>query len=974
MTVNSKKAAEYKEQGNAAFKEGRATEAAKFYAKAEEISKSEYVYPSNLSAALYEIGDYAGCRDAIFRAWNLMGPKPDPKVALRLSTRLAKALSYCARRTPETGDERDMIGKIRAVLQDGTPDPENERSWKTWDNVVEERQRVVDGEKDALARFSVLPVFRRTVDPTVEFYKIGQDPPLSIIHFWDPQDQDPIDLKTLSNKNLSELAFLFGGVGDARHVFGSLTGLHQAYQGLDDEKCDNLKVHLTLLDIQPAALTRDLIMFMLVDELVSNDVDKETEAEIQACLLYVFFGTVMPSYCFARLQKVIGHLRKGLSNDPPLLPSYIHVNAASIPAILKSLEFLDNFPPTFTAKGILRYHGSPDAGAGMEDPTLSGVIGGLFDDRKKTRRAEASKMLDSMTSEQLKATGLSVPGVPDSQLKKFMTDNKEKMLDALMRADEERAAKAPTPEEKEKAWYRDTNSFALPALLRHRHPGYEDAVRGGGKGGKRIRKIKADVEETWKPNLTFFDPVSQARIGFNPGGYPVISVAFFLQLEMFDAYNKDMGLKPMSTSSKDDGYAYNITSTFFNAVVVALKAIKHRVKLEFLLGEHTGEMSKMRHGGDVSRPADFPRSYTRIWLSNVPDYTHGPMNVATLSIPNLQDLPDASVASNCLLNTSMWRSDDVYCHSYTLLPIRDVPRILGSRVTKMKAFFGTIIMGGLPLPRPLPELASRTELTTWLTRVLLNTLFPPCAGASMVSARSPNNLVAYVHLLLHLHRVGFPAHWLSEYVQALLAGRLVTDIAPYGRAMPIPLSYMQARVPRRAVRTDPWLAELETLLATAYEGLPFPVRLPAGFASSAADIAVYEARVEGAPAASPWGGGGVPMQATTSLLFYKPSRAYSADAIVRNLPMMFESKAGPPEGEIQILTAQEAVDVPNGVVRWRMSRRRAERMVEEGWVMSAYRFDVNEPVILPVPAKSWKESSMAGEKKVCPEIEQVNLD
>ncbi len=117
------------------------------------------------------------------------------------------------------------------------------------------------------------------------------------------------------------------------------------------------------------------------------------------------------------------------------------------------------------------------------------------------------------------------------------------------------------------------------------------------------------------------DRASQEHSGFNPGGYPVISVAFFLQLEMFGAYNKYMGLKPMNTSGKDDGYAYTIMSTFFNAVVVAMKGMSHRVKLEFLLGEHTGEMSKMRYGGDVSRPADFPRSYTRIWLSNVPCVT-----------------------------------------------------------------------------------------------------------------------------------------------------------------------------------------------------------------------------------------------------------------------------------------------------------------------------------------------------------------
>ena len=49
-----------------------------------------------MSAALYEIGDYAGCVQAVRRAWKLLKDKPDSKQDLvaRLATRLGKALCH----------------------------------------------------------------------------------------------------------------------------------------------------------------------------------------------------------------------------------------------------------------------------------------------------------------------------------------------------------------------------------------------------------------------------------------------------------------------------------------------------------------------------------------------------------------------------------------------------------------------------------------------------------------------------------------------------------------------------------------------------------------------------------------------------------------------------------------------------------------------------------------------------------------
>ena len=103
---------------------------------------------------------------------------------------------------------------------------------------------------------------------------------MSIVDDWGPgeDDQDPLHLDQLSMARLSQLSFLFGGVGDgkvlypsqyecvlkrltARHVFGSIIGVNRAFQKLTEAKKTRFKVHMTLLDIHPMVLARDLCLF-----------------------------------------------------------------------------------------------------------------------------------------------------------------------------------------------------------------------------------------------------------------------------------------------------------------------------------------------------------------------------------------------------------------------------------------------------------------------------------------------------------------------------------------------------------------------------------------------------------------------------------------------------------------------------------------------------------------------------------------
>lgn len=86
----------------------------------------------------------------------------------------------------------------------------------------------------------------------------------------------------------------------ARHVFGSMIGLHQTFKQLTPAKQSEFKVHFTLLDIQPTALARDLCILLLLDDLITGDYSTEETAEIRATLFYVYVAPIMPSYCYER--------------------------------------------------------------------------------------------------------------------------------------------------------------------------------------------------------------------------------------------------------------------------------------------------------------------------------------------------------------------------------------------------------------------------------------------------------------------------------------------------------------------------------------------------------------------------------------------------------------------------------------------------------------------------------------------------
>lgn len=87
-------------------------------------------------------------------------------------------------------------------------------------------------------------------------------------------------------------------------------------------------------------------------------------------------------------------------------------------------------------------------------------------------------------------------------------------------------------------------------------------------------------------------------------------------VEDFNQRNKVRPKGPLKNDA--NATAWDTFNMFFDEVATALKGLEGHTTVELIAGGLSEELAKMRLGGDVTRPASFPRKYTRMWLSNVP--------------------------------------------------------------------------------------------------------------------------------------------------------------------------------------------------------------------------------------------------------------------------------------------------------------------------------------------------------------------
>ncbi|KAK0442712.1 uncharacterized protein EV420DRAFT_1752253 [Desarmillaria tabescens] len=935
--------AKLKEQGNELFRGGSFHEAAKLYRQAQELSSEDPVYTSNLSAALYELGDYPGAFDAICLAVTKSNAE-SPDFLQRLSTRMAKCLLY--------GTVDHTLVSKRASIVEKLESSYHSKEWKMVRAVEYEADRNAAGRVAARSRLLDLNKLKSNLNPTPEFFKIGHDSPMSIIDNWGASyTQDvPLSLNQLSPSKISQLSFLFAGVGDARHVFGSLIGLGRAFAEIGKNKRKKFRAHLTLLDIHPSVLARDLCFLILLDNLVSGKYDEKEQVEIKATLFYSYIGIVMPDYCYQRFQMTVAQLIENLQRDQPRLPVWLHVNASSIPRIVNSLRHWSSDLSLKTSRGMLAVHRVPTPCKDiMADPTIPDEFKDNLFESTALRHINYIKeiMPDDEVIELFHSDDLGECPPPNplfSELRSAWLDVGRKQLayDAYL-AFRKWDVGVTLRAHREEAWYAHTHVFLPPAVLRKdHHSRYEqlwNAVRTNALASaidaRILREVKYDIDRTWKPNLSLFDHDWDTSNGFE---YPVTNINPFSTIKCLEEYVTSYHILQDEALVDRQSPSFSIMKLFFDSVVKSLRDLRGRVQLEVLLGDVCSELER-----STSRPTDFPSQFTRLWLSNIPDYIQGPLGAIIYVLSKADPTQDAAVGFNCLYRSGLWPSGDSYCFNYTSLRIEELPRFLGCRVITMIPT-SHITLVPQTLPRPLHELASKAELVVWLTMVFIYTILPGYSS-HIPSARVINsgNLVMFVDLLVHLHRVGFPPHWLGDFLGAVLSNSLVTDVATYSGEWPVPLEEQDKRVPQRKVNIYPWLVDLESILADAYEAIPFHFVRPADFSRWSSDIGLFQLDIPANPIMAQDKLTGV------FLVFY--SRTFTKCThhdLTSEMHDIFEGRRSVDhDKKFYVLTATETVDVYHEVIRWRMSKARMAKLRKEKWQVAVYRSDFRSMLVGP---------------------------
>ncbi|KAF8970584.1 hypothetical protein BDZ97DRAFT_1753793 [Flammula alnicola] len=941
------------QQGTTSYKEGNYTNAVKFYSEATKLDRKEPKYPSNLSAVLYELGRYSECVKVIYISWQRLRaqntvdgklstpPELDP-LGLKLATRFAKAksngssskaISLHAEPSVDTapaGSERVFqslgadIEKFALLERAGHVDArigDLRWAWEQWRAIRHHCSRHTAKQckaeiAAAETRLRTTPIFKSPCDPTLEFFTFGHDEVQSLMKGINGSSCDDYCLDSPVYKDQQDWTFLFGGAGDGRHAFGTL--VHLADMANKTGTLDPITVHMTLVDVHPASLARIIIVLALLRQIleVRLSEDKTRRLELYTSLFYLYTSMLMPSYC----RRIIMDTAKTLVDELPRgihsLSKCLHINEQSLPAILDVLRYWSTLLPKSTK--IL-----------ME------------------RSADSMAYFINLTAEIGAKLNLSYPA-PESLKKGFNLNPRSGPLDAYDDPDAEAGL------------FKRILVFLPPKPFLSRHPALAQLVKSYKSASDSLYAAATrEIEETWVPNPTLFDKHStEHRELAEKGGYPCVSTDPFDSLTSYAKFTPEFQQEsPPAFCRGTTGFA--ITTQFFDLVADAISELQNTLKMEVVVSEVMTGVSKLFAGELGRRPKDFPVDYTRIWLSDVPDYTNGILNTAVHLVPHLE--PRGLAMSKCLLNTGDWSTIADYCYNYTLLRPHDVPRILGCEVINPRSSgWDDIAVKHIKLPRPLDKLASKKELHTWLAHLLLCIL---CNGIPSPPSRVdlPNNLGAFFHVLVHLHRVGFPSHWIGDFIQSVVSDNLVTDVAPYLGRLPIPMTEVNKRKPFRRIHLDAWQAELQVILASTKAALPFSVAVPPEYPSWE-DIRIYKATVEPVnlqrnPLSRYWGPLASPFTRAVGLIFYRPTKGLDADTLVHRVPAILEGDREVQGLKVQIMLSQEKVDLSKGELSWKMSESWYEKMKAEKWKMAAYRTDLTVAVTEPVGADRWIEVS-----------------
>ncbi|KAF9055371.1 hypothetical protein BDZ89DRAFT_1055971 [Hymenopellis radicata] len=798
--------------GTQKYKQGNFKEAISLYKQASELEPTVPVYLSNLSAAQFEDGQYPAACKTMQKVLDML-PADDTSLRPKIDVRLGKAASFLHH------------GEIESDLFEiffGCDIPRSNALQRQYAAKPDIRANLVN------KRLSSIPRYRHCPKDVLEYYVVGHDPTNSILRSQatQPEDHDcpeTLHMKIPKSGKAFEFSALFCGIGDARHMYGSLMDLGQDLSGPPPK---DLKVHFTTVDIHPAALARDLVIMFALQELATlQDTGTPRAKHLLVMLHYVYWASVMPPLAARILDEFLHRVHEQVSKaakaGSALDLDWLYVEPNSCEKICERLEWW----LSDKARTAVPFNEMLTAETDIHGDILSKVGAADRAELMARKKDERNQFIDTLllpeVIEVTKRAAVQEGGTLEEYIESFraMSDEEFQRMTSVTND-------SPLCAAMERTVYSKLRVLVPPAGCEEPKaldelifkPIRNQDWKNIPSSEMLTKAFKNQIRNRWVINVTRLaaDWIHERdRVEQDPFK---TCTAFFPE-----------GLERLA-NSRNSGGLYSISAGFFSYTAIGLKKLRGHLKIEMILGDGYAILDDIRLK-TLTRSQDFPVLFDRIHASNVPDYIGGYLANFTTAIPLLKSHDQAYFTCCNLLNSGSWEGGLTRKDLHALSLSSQIYTYTGALLDETSSAFGVALNGNPLAPmeyqmfqrlEKVPRLLSRDDFTAVATACFLRTVLPAPYTQLMncaMQVREVVNVHTFFRALETWKTIGYPSHILADLVEQILENRLERSTPPH-LLSPVPIA--GRKKPLVPICTVPFLAEFE-VAAALWEARLFPI-------------------------------------------------------------------------------------------------------------------------------------------------------
>lgn len=163
--------------------------------------------------------------------------------------------------------------------------------------------------------------------------------------------------EALAKSTARTLAFLLGGVGDARHLYATIAHIAKW------EKTSNLSplkaYHFTIIDAQPTVLVRNILILFLIHEVSEmHESNASGRIETLAAIYFLYCAHLVPPSVYDRLQATIKYIISVIQS-PSGIFAWLYLREQDKDAFVEALrswevDALKSYNTKYIREGIIK--------------------------------------------------------------------------------------------------------------------------------------------------------------------------------------------------------------------------------------------------------------------------------------------------------------------------------------------------------------------------------------------------------------------------------------------------------------------------------------------------------------------------------------------------------------------------------------------------------------------------------------------